>query len=90
MPISEYILLALLATGGVALPDGNPTTTTTLGADAIEQPNGGALSSLDLNQETPKKGGRHSKALVKSGHRHGKVFHHPVKQPRTPKKDGGA
>ncbi len=43
MPISEYILLALLASGGVALPDGAPATT--LGAEAIVQPNGGALPS---------------------------------------------
>jgi hypothetical protein len=88
MPLSEYILLAVLASGGAALP--GAVLNTTLDADAIVQPNGGALSSLDLNQETPKKEGRHSRTLVKRGHRHGKVFHHPVKQPRTPKKDGGA
>jgi hypothetical protein len=87
MPISEYILLALLATGGVALPDGAPATT--LGADAIVQPNGGESSSLYLGQDTPpKKGGRHQKEFRKR-RRHSKVYHHTNKQPRTPKKDGG-
>ncbi len=89
MPISEYILLALLASGGVALPDGSPATT--LGADAIVQPNGGALSSVYLGQDTPKKEySKRSKYLRKREHRRrSKITHHPVKQPRTPKKDGG-
>jgi hypothetical protein len=86
MPISEYILLALLATGGVALPDGDPTAapSTKLGADAIVQPNGGALSSV-----IPGKWDKRSKYLRKRQHRHhSKVYRHPRKEPRTPKKDG--
>jgi len=47
MPISEYILLALLATGAISLPDGNPTIA--LGADAIAQPNGGVESEANFN-----------------------------------------
>ena len=86
MPISEYILLALLATGGVALPDGAPATT--LGPDAIAQPNGGASSSVYPGQDTPPKKSKHYRQLKHRRH-HSKIRNHPVKQPRTPKKDGG-
>ena len=88
MPISEYILLTLLAAGGVALPDGT-VAASTLGADAIVQPNGGALSSLAPRQD--KKDDTHLKAFSKTKvrrHRSGKVRHRTVKQPRTPKKEG--
>ena len=45
MPFVEYILLALLGSGGVALSDSDPITSSnlTLGAEAIVQPNGGDL-----------------------------------------------
>jgi hypothetical protein len=86
MPISEYVLLALLATGGIASPDGAPAAT--IGADAIVQPNGGALSGAYVGQDPPKKeDSRRSKYLSKTRH-HRKGNHHPIKQPRTPKKDG--
>jgi hypothetical protein len=56
MPISEYIPLALLATRGIALTDGNCTTA--LGAEAIAQPNGGASSVAQVgNRRGPKKDG---------------------------------
>jgi hypothetical protein len=99
MPISEYILLALLAAGGAALPDGNASTSAkTLGADAIAQPNGGAMSSAYVGQETPKKEDIHlygttppAKRFSKTRHgRRGKTAHKPIKQPYTPKKDGRA
>ena len=88
MPISEYILLTLLAAGGVALPDGRAAAAT-LGADAIVQPNGGALSSAAPVQD--KKDDTHHKvfsATKSRHHRTGKVSHRRVK-PNTPKKDGG-
>src|SRR5689334_10458995 len=45
MPFVEYLLLALLGSGGVALSDSDPITSSnlTLGAEAIVQPNGGDL-----------------------------------------------
>jgi len=56
MPISEYILLALLATGGIAVTDGNGTSA--LGAEAIAQPNGAASSAAEVgNRREPKKEG---------------------------------
>ena len=69
MPISEYILLALLATGGIAVTDGNGTTT--LGAEAIAQPNGGASSAAhERKREEPKKdGGGKITAARSKGHR---------------------
>ena len=89
MPISEYFLLALLATGGLATTDGGATAATTLGADAIVQPSGGALSSVYSGQETPKKEDSHSRRLNKTRHgRKGKTTHHRIKAD-TPKKDGG-
>jgi hypothetical protein len=96
MPLSEYILLALLATGGAALPDGS-TSAKTLDADALAQPNGGAMSSAYIGQEPPKKeDGRlrsttpPAKSLSKTRHgRKGKVTHRRVRTPETPKKDGG-
>jgi hypothetical protein len=90
MPISEYILLALLGTGGVALPGGDATVAprTTLGADAIMQPNGGALSSLYTGQNPPKKEDSRRFRKTQHGRHHNKVHRHTVKQPRTPKKDG--
>ena len=91
MPISEYILLALLAAGGVASPDGSPSAAATIGADALVQPNGGALSSVYLGQETPKKEDIHIKRLSKTRHgRKSKVTHHRTRTPETPKKDGGS
>jgi len=90
MPLSEYLLLALLATGGVALPDGNASTSAkTLGADAIAQPNGGAMSSAYIGQEPPKKDDSHLKRLSKTRHgRKGKIGRHRFKTD-MPKKDGG-
>jgi len=89
MPISEYILLALLAAGGAALPDGSPAAASTLGADAIVQPNGGALSSAYIGQEPPKKDDSHLKRLSKTRHgRKGKIGRHRFKTD-MPKKDGG-
>jgi hypothetical protein len=88
MPISEYILLTLLAAGGVALPDG-AVAAATLGADAIVQPNGGALSSPPPRQD--KKDDTHLKVFSKTKvrhHRSGKVSHRKVRQPHTPKKEG--
>jgi len=88
MPLSEYILLALLATGGAALPDGS-TSAKTLGADAIAQPNGGAMSSAYIGQEPPKKDDIHLKRLSKTRHgRKGKIGRHRFKTD-MPKKDGG-
>src|SRR5713226_3190838 len=52
MPLSDYILLALLASGGAHLP-GEVPTSVTLSANAIVQPNGGARSLL-LAQEDKK------------------------------------
>ncbi|HXU35829.1 MAG TPA: hypothetical protein VN937_05655 [Blastocatellia bacterium] len=89
MPISEYILLTLLAAGGVALPDGSPTAAAPLGADAIVQPNGGASSSASIGQQTPKKETSRLKRLSKTRHgRKGKTAQHRIK-PDAPKKDGG-
>ena len=89
MPLSQYFLLALLATGGVASLDGSPTTASTLGADALGQPNGGAMSSAYLGQEPPKKDDIHLKRLSKTRHRRkGKTAHKPIKADE-PKKDGG-
>lgn len=89
MPISEYILLTLLAAGGVALPDGGRAAAATLGADAIVQPNGGASSSANIGQETPKKEDSHIKRLSKTRHgRKGKTGQHRIKSD-APKKDGG-
>jgi hypothetical protein len=91
MPLSQYLLLALLAAGGVASADGGPTTAATLGANAIVQPNGGALSSVYPPQETPKKEDSHVRRLSKTRHgRKGKVTHRRVRTPETPKKDGGS
>jgi len=88
MPLSEYILLALLATGGVALPDGS-TSAKTIGADALAQPNGGAMSSAYIGQEPPKKEDGHIKSLSKTRHaRKGKTGHHRINAD-MPKKDGG-
>ena len=88
MPISEYILLTLLTAGGVALSDGRAAAAT-LGADAIVQPNGGALSSAAPRQD--KKDDTHIRTLSKTKtrhHRSGKVSHRKIK-PNVPKKDGG-
>jgi hypothetical protein len=95
MPLSEYILLALLATGGAALPDGS-TSAKTLGADALAQPNGGAMSSAYLGQDPPKKDDIHAygttppaKRLSKTRHGHkGKIGRHRLRTD-MPKKDGG-
>jgi hypothetical protein len=71
MPISEYILLAMLAAVGVALSDGN--TTTTIGADAIAQPNGGASSVTQVgNRLQTKKDGGKITASGKKGHKNHK------------------
>ena len=88
MPISEYILLALLASGGVALPDTGASSapSMTFGADAIVQPNGG--STTFAVQETPKKDGSLKTASHKGRRSHTKVRHNTVKQQKTPKKDG--
>ncbi len=85
MPLSEYFLLAMLASGGAALPGAVPNTT--LDAGAIVQPNGGALSSVypGAVAHTRHKRGGEQKELRK----HSKVTHRPRKQPQVPKKDGG-
>jgi len=69
MPLFEYLLLALIGSSGVA-----GTTPTTLGPEAITQPNGGALSAL---QDPPKKDDiRRTKTMLKQRrhhkHRHGR------------------
>jgi hypothetical protein len=85
MLLSEYFLLAMLASGGAALPGTVPNTT--LDADAIVQPDGGALSSVYRGQWAHT---RHKQAGQQKEFRtHSKVTHHPRKQPRVPKKDGG-
>lgn len=88
MPLFEYILVALLGSGGAP--------SVTLGADAIVQPNGGALS---VGQETPKKeDGIHikSRADISGGgmKKHPNFTRHkrsgrPVKRTIDTKKDGG-
>jgi hypothetical protein len=95
MPLIEYFLLALMAPGAAATgaaPGTRGATLPIMGADAIVQPNGGALSSSYLGQDTPKKEGtRRSRTHRRSGRRHPFKYSRRVqKQPRTPKKDGGA
>jgi hypothetical protein len=91
MPLFEYILVALLGSGGA--PSAPPSVT--LNADALIQPNGGALS---VGQETPKKDD--SNRIKRSADvglafqkksanytRH-KRSHRPIKRIYTPKKEG--
>jgi hypothetical protein len=66
MPLSEYLLLAVLASGGAALPGAVPNTT--LDADAIVQPNGGGLSSVYPGQDTPPKKSKHYRKLRHQRH----------------------
>jgi hypothetical protein len=75
MPISEYILLALLAAGGIAVPDG--ISTTTLGADAIAQPNGGASTVAHVRKrtDTKKDGGKITAARSKGHGKHKRRVH---------------
>jgi len=54
MPLFEYVLLALLGSGTTGAAPG-----TTLGADAIAQPNGGAMSASFVGQKKPTKTERH-------------------------------
>lgn len=84
MPLINYVLLALIGSGGAA---GLPATTpaTTLGPEALVQPNGGVLLSV---QETPKKEDRRRTLTTnytrhkKHSHRHGKK-HSTVKHSKT-------
>jgi len=79
MPVLEYILLALLGSAASAPP------ATMLGADAIVQPNGGAMS---VGQETPKKDGRIGNKKRTTNFTRHKQSRRPVRHPDT-KKDGG-
>ena len=97
MPLSQYLLLALLATSGAPLLDGNTNTAAkTLGAEALAQPNGGAMSSAYIGQETPKKEDIHAYGTTPPAKRHsktrhgrkGKTGHKPIKVDE-PRKDGG-
>ena len=80
MPLFEYILVALLGSGGA--PSAAPSVT--LGADAIVQPNGGALLA---GQETPKKDDSKSVKRRANFTRH-KRSSRPIKRIYTPKKEG--
>lgn len=66
MPLINYVLLALIASGGAAGP------TTTLGPDAMVQPNGGALLGAE---QTPKKDDRRHPTLTTNYTRHKKRVH---------------
>ena len=89
MPLFKYILLALLGLSGTALSADVPITpaSTTLDADAIVQPNGGALSNVYPGQKKPRNVDSTYVRKRQRG-RHHKVYQHTVKQPRTPKKEG--
>jgi len=81
MPIFEYILVALLGSGGS--PSAPPSVT--LGADAIVQPNGGVL--LAGPEQDKKEDIKYRNKIARTKHRR-----HPIKPavtPKyTPKKDG--
>ena len=70
MPLFEYILAVLMGSGSA--PSAPPTVT--LGADAISQPNGGALLA-GQRLETPKKDGGHVKTSARK-----KSHHKPIKR----------
>ena len=86
MPLLNYVLLALIgSSGATGLPAAKPATT--LGPEAIAQPNGGAL--LLSGQETPKKEDGRRQTLStnytrykKHSRRHGKS-HRTVKHSHT-------
>lgn len=67
MPISKYILLALLASGAVAPKD----EARSLGPEAIAQPAGGAssISQKGIKADTKKDGGKLTVASGKKGHK---------------------
>jgi hypothetical protein len=95
MPLFEHILLALLGSGGAGLPVGvgmSPSAAA-LGADAIVQPNGGAIFAANAAAKQVT-GGQHQKgggaeptvkgeqATVKGGvkTRHHRRRHHRTNQ----------
>ena len=77
MPLVKYILLALLGSSGATFTSDVPVTTT-LGADAIAQPNGsGSLAdTVGQRYDTKKDGGKLETAVRRKGRRH---KHHPPK-----------
>jgi hypothetical protein len=87
MPLFEYVLLALIASGGGAgLPTEKPETI--LGPEAIVQPNGGALlAAQDIPPKKEDSKDRHP--MFKHTLRHGHKHRHRRPRPQTPKKDGG-
>jgi hypothetical protein len=52
MPISEYVLLALLTS---ASPQGQVETTLTLGPEVVVQPNGGTITLAKKKPNLPQK-----------------------------------
>jgi len=70
MPLFEYILLALLGSAGSAAGGSlAQPPATALGADAIVQPNGAALSSDSAGKGEKVKNGRSHRRVRRQRHR---------------------
>jgi len=89
MPLFEYVLLALLGSGAAAA-DGSAATPpeALLDADAIVQPNGGALSSVGQKTVSKLEKGSPVKSQQHRRRRHQSTRHRKPPTPRTPKKEG--
>jgi hypothetical protein len=83
MPLIEYFLLALMGSGAAAGAGPGTPPSAVIGADAIVQPNGGAML---IGQDTPPKKSRRIQALRRRRHKH--YRRHPLKTGYTPKKGG--
>lgn len=79
MPLSEYILLALL--GSSAISPG-ATAGKTLAADTLVQPKGGAMA-VGVQDEPKKDGGGRRRSSARRVHRHRR---HPIKHYSKDKK----
>jgi len=87
MPLFEYVLLALLGSGATGAAPG-----TTLGADAIVQPNGGAMSTsmpLAQDKKDDTKKIRTMESRTRRGHQHRRHGRHTHKKKTEGEKKGG-